>query len=49
MDDKTKSYSLSIPESIYNKIKDLADKDRRSVSAMVTKILEDHLHKQGVN
>lgn len=45
MGDKTKSVSISIPDNIYNQIKDLAITDHRSVSSMISKILADYLAK----
>jgi len=40
--DKTISISLSIKQSLYDKIKELADQDRRSFSAMVNIVLDDY-------
>lgn len=45
--DKTISISLSIKQSLYDKIKELADQDRRSFSAMVNLVLDDYVKFKG--
>jgi predicted HicB family RNase H-like nuclease len=42
-------FSLRIPEQIHNQLKELADKDSRSLNNYIIKVLEEHINQMEQN